>query len=268
MSIDTIPNQTYFNGLIYNPNFFSTGNSITLTYATQNFLKRTGTNPTSDAVLTSFTGNVSLNKLSTLSDASVGGNITVTGNTSIIGISNFSNITNASSPTIGSNTASCIYSGGIIINKDTYASDIMGNNIVTTNVGCANLNSSNNITTINFNSNKITCNQLQANSVFYKGQIGANINIGIPPYLNIPIFTSLNDITTGITNFNLQTYLIDSNNNTVFVQPYYSLVFYSNGVIIQIIENSTSSNMLYQTISFSTNLVCTSIKLLYKTKET
>ena len=231
-------------------------------------MKRTGTNPTSDAVLTSFTGNVSLNKLSTSSDTVVGGNITVTGNTSIIGISNFSNITNASSPTIGSNTASCIYSGGIIINKDTYASDIMGNNIVTTNVGCANLNSSNNITTINFNSNKITCNQLQANSVFYKGQIGANINIGIPPYLNIPIFTSLNDITTGITNFNLQTYLIDSNNNTVFVQPYYSLVFYSNGVIIQIIDNSTSSNMLYQTISFSTNLVCTSIKLLYKTKET
>ena len=87
--------------------------------------------------------------------------------------------------------------------------------------------------------------------------------MGIAPYLSIPLSSSIST-TTGITNFNLQTYLINSNNNTIFIQPYYSIIFYNNGIILQIIDNSTSSSMLYQSLSFNQNLLCTNIALLYK----
>ena len=88
MSIDTIPNQNYFNGLIYNSNFYSSGNTVTLNYVTQNFLKRTGTNATSNAITTSFSGNVSVNGLSSVSDTNVGGNANITGNTNVGGNAN------------------------------------------------------------------------------------------------------------------------------------------------------------------------------------
>lgn len=95
MSQAPIPNQPYFNGIIYNPDFFATENGVSLDYATQNYLARAGTNPTSIATKTTFTGevdannisittngsfggNVSTNSLSTSSDVSIGGNLKIT----------------------------------------------------------------------------------------------------------------------------------------------------------------------------------------------
>jgi len=77
MSTDTIPNQTYFNGLIYNSNFYLSGNVIRLNYATTKYLKRTGANATSNAITTSCSGNVNVNGLSKITDVSIGGNIDV-----------------------------------------------------------------------------------------------------------------------------------------------------------------------------------------------
>ena len=56
MSEGTIPNQTYFTGLNYNPSFFQQQTGITLDYANQNFLQRVGANPTSSATQTTFQG--------------------------------------------------------------------------------------------------------------------------------------------------------------------------------------------------------------------
>ena len=161
-------------------------------------------------------------------------------------------------------TSSTIFNGGLIVKKNIYANDVMTNNLVSGNIGCGNLNSSNNITCIKLNSDKIKTNTLEVNEIaHFKGKVGCNINLGIASYLSIPLSSSIST-TTGITNFNLQTYLINSNNNTIFIQPYYSIIFYNNGIILQIIDNSTSSSMLYQSLSFNQNLPCTNIALLYK----
>ena len=72
------------------------------------------------------------------------------------------------------------------------------------------------------------------------------------------------DTTNEITNFNLQTYLINSNNNSLFIQPYYSIIFYNNENILQIIDNSTGSTMLYNLITFNQSLLCTKIIIQYK----
>ena len=78
--------------------------------------------------------------------------------------------------------------------------------------------------------------------------------------------TSIFNTASDITNFNLQTYLINSNNNSLFIQPYYSIIFYNNENILQVIDNSTGSNMLYSLITFNQNLTCTKIIIQYKNK--
>jgi chromatin remodeling complex protein RSC6 len=67
-----------------------------------------------------------------------------------------------------------------------------------------------------------------------------------------------------VTYFNLQTYLINSNNNSLFIQPYYSIIFYNNENILQIIDNSTGSTMLYNLITFNQSLLCTKLIIQYK----
>ena len=75
MSQAPIPNQPYFNGIIYNPDFFATENGVSLDYATQNYLARAGTNPTSIATKTTFTGEVDANNISITTNGSFGGNV-------------------------------------------------------------------------------------------------------------------------------------------------------------------------------------------------
>ena len=77
--------------------------------------------------------------------------------------------------------------GGLIVKKNIYATDVMSNNFVTGNIGCGNLNSSNNITCIKLKSNSIDCNSITTNDLFYKGKICCNINLGISPYLSYTI---------------------------------------------------------------------------------
>jgi len=180
--------------------------------------------------------------------------------------SSFTGINNGSTVDASSlfSAASTIFDGGVIIKKNIYATDVMSNNLVSGNIGCSNLNSSNNITCIKLKSNSIDCNSIITNDLFYKGKICCNINLGISPYLSIPLTTSIYDTTTAITNFNLQTYLINSNNNSLFIQPYYSIIFYNNNYVLQIIDNSSGSNMLYSSITFNLVLTCTKIILQYK----
>jgi len=81
----------------------------------------------------------------------------------------------------------------------------MSNNLTTSNIGGSNLNSSNNITCVDLKTNTLKCNSLVTNNILYKGYICCNINIGVCPYLSIPITTSIFNAATDITNFNLQT---------------------------------------------------------------
>ena len=155
-----------------------------------------------------------------------------------------------------SSTASTIINGGMIIKKNLYATDVMSDNLVSGDIGCGNLNSSNNITTIDLKCNTINCKKINVTEIdsHYKNKICCNINLGVLPYLSIPFTTTILDTTTGITNFNLQTYLINSNNNSIFIQPYYCVTFYNNENILQIIDNSNGSDMMYNLITFNQNL--------------
>ena len=162
-------------------------------------------------------------------------------------------------------TASTIFNGGVIIKKNLYSSDVMTDSLTSGNIGCGNLNSSNNITCVDLVSDSITTNSLNVSDIgHFKGKLCANINITISPYLSFPLTYSIYDTINGIKNFNLQTYLINSNDNTIFVQPYYSIIFYNYDTILQIIDNSINSTTMFAYIIFNQNLVCTKIIILYK----
>ena len=133
-------------------------------------------------------------------------------------------------------------------------------------VGCGNLNCSNNLTSINIISNNISTNNLLINSIPYKNHIFiGNLNIGSLS-LTLPLSNgSILDTLTYYTGINLQTYLINSYiNNSVCINPYYSLIFYNYDDIIQIIDNTNGTNILYNTIQFSKNVICTKIIIQYK----
>ena len=190
------------------------------------------------------------------------GNLIVDGTTSLTGIVISNNTTDTTS--LLNDVYSLKILGGVLINKNLYATDVMSDNVVSGNIGCSNLNSSNNISCIDLITDTIKCNTFIANDVYYKNKICCHINLGISPYLSIPLISSISDTTSNITNFNLQTYLIDSNNNSLFIQPYYCITFYNNENILQIIDNSTNSTMLYKLIIFSQSLLCTKIMIQYK----
>ena len=155
-------------------------------------------------------------------------------------------------------TSRSLFSDGTAL-EAAYNNVAVGGNIQTGNLNC-----SNNLTSINVITDSIKCNSITANTINYKNQFVGNINIP-SIYLTIPLSNgSILDTTSYYTNFNLQTYLINTNNNSVFLNPNYSLIFYNNNIILQIIDNTSGSNILYKTISFSQNLVCTSIIIQYK----
>ena len=191
-------------------------------------------------------------------------NISVGGTTTLDGIITSNDTTDATS--LLDNNYSIKINGGAIIKKNLYATDIMSDNLVSGNIGCGNLNSSNNITCVELRTNTITCDTLISSDFYYKNQIACYINIGVAPYLKIPLSTSIYDTTNDVVNYDLSTVLTNSNNNTIFVLPYYIITFFNNHNIIFISDNLYGSILLYDTINFSPNITCTKIIISYKTK--
>ena len=62
MADELAPNEPYFNGIIYNSNFFSNDTAVTSSYVNNTFLPKIG-NPTSTAGITTFTGDIIANNL-------------------------------------------------------------------------------------------------------------------------------------------------------------------------------------------------------------
>jgi cytoskeletal protein CcmA (bactofilin family) len=114
-----------------------------LTYATNNYLQRVGTNPTSIATNTTFTGGLNASSLTTTTDSSIGGNLTVNNNLSsrtlsVTGNTTLRTLTLNTGTTSGDFTingvlhnnnssngtdyisGSAVFSGGIGIAKDVY----------------------------------------------------------------------------------------------------------------------------------------------------
>jgi len=77
MSQYPTPNQAYFSGINYNPSFFKSSSGVSLQYATNNFLQRTGTNPTSIATQTTFSGSINVSSITATADSTIQGNLTV-----------------------------------------------------------------------------------------------------------------------------------------------------------------------------------------------
>ena len=192
------------------------------------------------------------------------GNLTIDNNLTVGGLTNFNDVTDASSLL---STASVIINGGLIIEKNIYSTDVMSNNLTTGNIGCGNLNSSNNITCVDLKTNTINCKKLNVSEIenHYKNKICGYINIGIAPYYKIPLTTSLFDLYGDIINFDLGSLLINSNNNSLFLLPYYIIAFYNDNNLIFISDHSAGlSPMLFEYINFSQELTCTKIIITYK----
>ena len=126
----------------------------------------------------------------------------------------------------GDITGEDIIGDTITVNSGTYL-NLLTDSLVSLNAGFANLNSSNLITTINLFCNYIHCNKIRLNKItnHFEHKIGEYINLGISPYLKIPLTQSIYDTTTHIQNFDLSTYLINDNINTIILLPYYMLRF-------------------------------------------
>jgi hypothetical protein len=130
---------------------------------------------------------------------------------------------------------------------------------------------SNDLTATNNKSyNVYVANNLYVNNILYKNHQNIGfIYIGALNNISLPLSSgSIYDTSTYYTNLNIQTYLINTyTNNYVLLQPYYCLIFYNNDNIVQIIDNTNGTNMLYNMIQFSNNNVyCTKIIIQYKNK--
>lgn len=196
----------------------------------------------------------------------------ITGNLIVDGTTTFAGIITSNNTTDTTSLLNDVYSlkilGGVLINKNLYCTDVMSDNVVSGNIGCGNLNSSNNISCIDLISDTIKCNTLNILEIenHYKNKICGYLNIGIAPYFKIPLTTSLYNLNDGdIINFNLETLLINANNNSLFILPYYIITFYNNENIIFISDNSSGLYpLLYEIIIFSPAVVCTKIIITYK----
>ena len=141
MATDNIPTQSFSN-IIYNPTFFEDSTGITLEYASQNYLSRTGSNATSICNSTLFSGDITTTSKISTSNLQVDTLLTLIGNI----FCNNKTIT----PTILS-----------------YLSDVTSNiqtqlNTITTNTTFPNLNC-NGILNITVNGNNIKINNINNN---------------------------------------------------------------------------------------------------------
>ena len=150
----------------------------------------------------------------------------------------------------------------ILVNNnicDAGNAGIAGNLLIGNNLTVAQNITSNNLTVNqNINCNSLNCN----NSLYYKGQSAGSIVTN--SNLNIPLINSIQNTTTTYTNLNLQNILLTTGNNCyVFLNPSYKLVFYNNNNILRIIDNTTNTTILYQSITFNLNFLCTKIIVQY-----
>ena len=79
MATDNIPTQSFSN-IIYNPTFFEDSTGITLEYASQNYLARTGSNATSVCNSTLFSGDITTTSKISTSNLQVDTLLTLIGN--------------------------------------------------------------------------------------------------------------------------------------------------------------------------------------------
>ena len=103
-------NQTYFSGMTYNPSFFTSSSGVSSQFASNNYLQRIGTNPTSIATQTTFSGSINVLSITATTDSSIQGNLAVSKTLTTNNIS--STILTVASPIINLN-------GSVVCNNST-----------------------------------------------------------------------------------------------------------------------------------------------------
>ena len=101
----------------------------------------------------------------------------------------------------------------------------------------------------------VYANNIYANNVYCKNQWIGFLYINT---LTIPILNKSNyDITTTYTNLNLQTLFYNNSNTTyILLNPQYSISFYNCiNSIVQTVDNTNNTNILYQQLTLSTNYI-------------
>lgn len=84
--------------------------------------------------------------------------------------------------------------------------------------------------------------------------------------LGVPILKTISNTQLVYNNLNLQTFFGNTGNNrNILVYPFYKIVFRGDaGVIRVIIDNTNSTDLLYQTVAYPSGGLCVSITVHYK----
>ena len=161
---------------------------------------------------------------------SINNNITISnasGTTTFLGKVNLNSVSNTNETVQNdlSTGSDCVIGGQLSVNSDFHSSS-------------------------NIYANNIYCNNIY-NNYQWIGFLYINT-------LTIPILNKSNyDLTKTYTNLNLQTLFYNNSNTTyILLNPQYSIIFYNtiNG-IVQTIDNTNATNILYQQLTFSTNYI-------------
>ena len=161
---------------------------------------------------------------------SVDNNITISnasGTTTILGNVNLNSVSNTNECVQNdlSTGSDCVIGGQLSVNSDFHSSS-------------------------NIYANTIYCNNIY-NNYQWIGFLYINT-------LTIPILNKSNyDVTKTYTNLNLQTLFYNNNSTTyILLNPKYSISFYGiTNNIVQTVDNTNNTNILYQQLTFSTNYI-------------
>ena len=126
---------------------------------------------------------------------------------------------------------------------------LIGNNLTTAN----NLYCGKTIKTYEIITNNLSCN----NNFYYKYQVCGSIITNTN--LNIPLMNSIPNTSQTYTNLDLKT-ILNTTGNSIFLYPKYKIIFYSNNIILNTIDNSNGITILYSLID---SLLCTNIDIKY-----
>jgi len=131
---------------------------------------------------------------------------------------------------------------------------LIGNNLTTAN----NLYCGKTIKSYEIITNNLTCN----NNFYYKYQVCGSIITNTN--FKIELMNSIPNSEFCYTNLNLKSILSTNGNGCyLFIYPKYKIIFYSNNIILNTIDNSNGITILYSLITFNYSLLCTNIDIKY-----
>ena len=257
MSISNNPPTQFFDGINYNPTFFSTNNGISLAYGTINYLSRIGA-ASSSAITTTFSGIVNINNGLNVTGGETVDTLNATTSLSLGGFNIntiYATISSLSSYVTNSSLAVTLsqYVTNLSYDSVNNSTNIIGNSYFETTSINTNCNIGSNLNVDSVLSQKLLTNTIQTNDLSCRKIILNNI-----VFNDTICFIYLNNIclplqkSNLISNFNISPlttfYFTLKNNYRIDIADLNNNVLYSY-------TNITSDYIYYQQILYNSNMI-------------